>query len=142
MKLLSQTRSGLLPALVVVVALVSGSATTAADTGEIGGVQLVRIWATGTPTGQSIRDLFVEDRIFRNEVVETIRDDALHLRFADDTEFRLGSNSRATLDKFIYDPASKSGEFTISLKEGIFPYENRSAGEQPALLFCSGLPSC
>ena len=107
MKLLSQTRSGLLLALVVVVALVSGSATSAADTGEIGGVQLVRIWATGTPTGQSIRDLFVEDRIFRNEVVETIRDGALHLRFADDTEFRLGRGTRAFQSHLMGRPASE-----------------------------------
>ncbi len=70
---------------------------------RIGDVELVRVWAYGTPVEQSRGDLLVEQAVFSDEVVETVRDGALHLRFADDTAFRLGSNSRAVLDKFVYD---------------------------------------
>ena len=37
---------------------------------EIGGVELVRVWATGTPPERDKRDLMVEDHVFTNEFVE------------------------------------------------------------------------
>ena len=42
------------------------------------------------------------------------------MTFLDKSIFRLGAASRATLDKFVYDPDSKAGELTLNLKEGIF----------------------
>ncbi len=120
MRMFSPTRSGLVPALVAIAVLAPDWASAATDRVGIGGVDLVRIWASGTPPETGKRDLFVADKVFRNEVVETVRDGALHLRFIDDTEFKLGSDSRATLDSFIYDPASNAGELTLSLKEGLF----------------------
>lgn len=120
MRIFSPTRSGLVPALVAIAVLAPDWASAAADRVGIGGVDLVRIWASGTPPETGKRDLFVADKVFRNEVVETVRDGALHLRFIDDTEFKLGSDSRATLDTFIYDPATNAGELTLSLKEGLF----------------------
>lgn len=89
---------------------------------EIGGVELVRVWATGTPPESTRRDLVVEDQVFRNEFVETVRDGALHLRFLDDTEFRLGSNSRAVLDSFVYDSDTDTGEIALTLSRGLFRY--------------------
>lgn len=89
---------------------------------EIGDVELVRVWATGTPPESNKRDLVVEDQVFRNEFVETVRDGALHLRFLDETEFRLGSNSRAVLDSFVFDPDTDSGEIALTLSKGLFRY--------------------
>ena len=120
MKICSRTRSGVFAVLATVLVAAPGWAWAATDLSSIGGVDLVRIWASGTPPEDTTRDLFVADRVFGNEVVETVRDGALHLRFIDDTEFKLGSDSRATLDTFIYDPTSNAGELTLSLKEGLF----------------------
>ena len=89
---------------------------------NIGSVDVVRIWAYGTPVGVSKRDLLVKDAVFGNERVETVRDGALHLRFVDDTVFRLGSNSSAVLDKFVFDPDTGTGEIALSLSKGLFRY--------------------
>jgi len=112
-----------LAALLAAAVALPGAARAAGQAADIGDVQLVRIWATGTPTEARTRDLFVDDAIFRNEVVETVRDGGLHLRFKDGTDFRLGSNSRATLDTFVYDPASHDGQLALTLKQGIFRFK-------------------
>jgi|GEM_PF-1346331 len=120
----SLSRVGLvLAALLAAAVALPGAARAAGQAADIGDVQLVRIWATGTPTEAQTRDLFVDDAIFRNEVVETVRDGGLHLQFKDGTDFRLGSNSRATLDKFVYDPASHDGQLALTLKQGIFRFK-------------------
>ncbi len=134
MKIFSSIRSGLMPALVAIAMLAPDWASADADRAEIGGVDLVRIWASGTPPETGKRDLFVATRVFGNEVVETVRDGALHLRFIDDTEFKLGSDSRATLDTFLYDPASSAGELTLSLKEGIFRLKTGRIKKEGVLL--------
>ena len=87
---------------------------------DIGQVQAVVSAAHGTPPERVRRPLYRWDDIFPNEIVETSRDSALHLRFLDQSVFRLGADSRATLDRYVYDPASGSGELTLNLKEGIF----------------------
>ena len=87
---------------------------------DIGVVRAVTLAAYGTPPAESRKALYKRDDVFTREVVETVRNGALHLTFDDDTSFRLGASSRATLDKFIYDPDSKAGEMTLNLKEGIF----------------------
>lgn len=41
-------------------------------------------------------------------IVEAVEAGALRLRFLDDSEIRLGSAARVTLDNFVYDPAGIS----------------------------------
>jgi hypothetical protein len=89
---------------------------------RIGDVEMVRVWAYGTPVEQARGDLLVEQAVFGDEVVETVRDGALHLRFVDDTQFRLGSNSRAVIDSFVYDADKGTGEIALSLSKGLFRY--------------------
>ena len=86
----------------------------------IGLVRNVLDYAYGTPPEDMRQELFARDAVVANEVLETVETGALHINFLDGFDFRLGSSSRATLDKFIYDPSSEAGELTLSLKEGIF----------------------
>lgn len=86
----------------------------------IGLVRNVLDYAYGTPPEDMRQELFARDAVVANEVLETVETGALHIDFLDGFDFRLGSSSRATLDKFIYDPSSEAGELTLSLKEGIF----------------------
>ncbi|MEE8534669.1 MAG: FecR family protein [Kiloniellales bacterium] len=106
-------------AMVVTIATPS-SFTSAFAAGNIGRVKAVIFAAYGTPPAESRQTLYTRDHVFANEVVETNKKSALHLTFLDKTIFRLGAESRATLDTFIYDPDSKAGELTLSLTEGIF----------------------
>lgn len=93
---------------------------TAAAAEGIGQVAGVGRWAYGTPPGRSRSGLFVRDAVVTNEVVETVPRGALHLAFHDGSIFRLGANSRATLDRFVYDPNSKAGQFEVNLRSGMF----------------------
>lgn len=89
---------------------------------EIGDVRRVLIWAFGTPPTAARRDLYERTRVVANEAVETVENGALHLRLRDGSEFRLGPASRATLDTFVYDPGTNTGEMTLSLLRGTFRY--------------------
>ena len=96
------------------------SIAPASAAGEIGRVRAVKFAAYGTPPAESRHTLYVWDEVFTNEIVETSKNSALHLAFLDKSIFRLGAESRATLDRFVYDPDSTSGELALNLKEGIF----------------------
>ena len=47
-------------------------------------------------------------------MVETIKDAGLHVRFLDDTKFRIGSASRATHHSFVFDPDSGPDEMVAA----------------------------
>ena len=112
-------RHSYMAAMVAAVALAS-SITPAAAVVDIGRVKTVVFSAYGTPPAEIRKVLYARNKIYSNEVVETSKKSALHLTFLDKTIFRLGAESRATLDTYIYDPDSKAGELTLILKEGIF----------------------
>ena len=112
-------RHSCMAAMVAAVATAS-SITPAVSAGDIGQVKTVVSTAYGTPPAEGRQALYARDDIFSNEVVETSKKSALHLTFLDKSIFRLGAASRATLDRYVYDPDSKAGELTLNLKEGIF----------------------
>ena len=87
---------------------------------EIGNVNNVRLTAYGTAPTEPRAAIRAGDQVVRKEVVETDTGAALHIRFVDDTDFHLGSFSRATLDNFLYDPQSHGGQMALLLKDGIF----------------------
>ncbi len=64
--------------------------------------------ACGTPPAEGRQTLYTRDRVFTDEVLETPGKSSLHITFLDTSIFRLGSSSRATLDRFVYDPGSRS----------------------------------
>ncbi len=101
------------------IALAAGPLNAA---GEIGNVHLVKVWAYGTPTDGSQQPLYRADDLFADELVETVEDGALHIRFLDNTKLRLGSASQVTLDSFVYDPSTSAGELVADLGEGVFRF--------------------
>lgn len=107
--------------LVALVSFALGSQTANSE-GEIGVVRLVKVWAFGTPPEATRGPLFRTDDLYADELIETVENGALHIRFLDDTKLRLGSLSRVTLDSFVYDRNTSSGEMVVDLGEGIFRF--------------------
>ncbi|MBL8702134.1 MAG: FecR domain-containing protein [Alphaproteobacteria bacterium] len=99
-----------------------GRLDSAATSGSIGTVERVVVWGYGTPPQRRTRDLFVRTAVVEDELIETPRDGAVHLVFADGTSFRLGSQSRAMLDRFVFDPARGRGEMSLDLGVGAFRF--------------------
>ena len=98
-------------------------ATPSLAASSIGAVTLVHFDAYGTVEGSSKKRLFARDDVYQNEIVETVTDGALHLKFSDKTIFRLGSASRMTLDTLVYDPNDKKNDrLVISMVQGAFRF--------------------
>ena len=109
-------------------------AATAAQAVDIGRVERVVVWGYGTPPGAGTRDLFERAPVVESETVETPRDGAVHLRFDDQTQFRVGSESKAKLDRFVYDPQRGTGEMTLELSKGVFRFVSGRMQKQGYLI--------
>jgi len=88
----------------------------------IGLVEGFRLYAYGTPEGSKRDRLHPQTAVYQQELVETAKGGGLHLRFEDDTQFRLGEQSEAVLDKFVYNPDAGSGAMVVNLSKGAFRF--------------------
>jgi hypothetical protein len=115
----ARVRRGLpVATLVIAVAI---SALPAVSRAEVAGsVAAVRIWAYGTPPEKpERRDLFLRDDVQVRELLETVKNGALHVRLMDDTMLRLGSESRVVVDEFVYDPNADTSTLLARVTEGV-----------------------
>ena len=62
------------------------------------------------------------DPIYLDETITTAADSYVKMILNDGTVFQLGPQSRAHLDKYVYDPAVVGGEFESSVSIGTFRY--------------------
>ncbi len=62
------------------------------------------------------------DPVYQGDTVETGADAAVGITFLDDSAFSLGGTGRMVLDEYVYDPASGSGESSVSLLSGVFSF--------------------
>ena len=107
---------------VMALILIALGGRSAEAAGEIGIVHLVKVWAYGTPPQAQRAPLYRADDLFADELVETVENGALHVRFLDNTKLRLGSSSRVTLDSFVYNPDTGAGEMVADLGQGVFRF--------------------
>lgn len=88
----------------------------------VGYPEKIEIYAYGTKPGDVRRPLFVRQELVANQVVETVERGSAWLRLADDTSFVMGPASTLTLDRYVYDPQSSTGEAAVRLGVGAFRY--------------------
>jgi hypothetical protein len=74
----------------------------------------------GKPPTENERILRIGIDVQANEVVTTHANDRAHLVFLDGTSLTVGPNARLTVDRFVYDPNSKTGELAITATQGVF----------------------
>ena len=74
----------------------------------------------GRPPSANERILRIGIDVQANEVVTTRADDRAHLVFLDGTSLTVGPNAQLTVDKFVYDANSKTGELGITATQGVF----------------------
>jgi hypothetical protein len=68
------------------------------------------------------RTVIIDDSVHQDEVIRTGDSSAARLIFADRTDFMVGAKSEVTLDKFIYDPGSNSGQLLIRATKGLMKF--------------------
>lgn len=74
----------------------------------------------GKPPTEAERVLRVGVDVQANEVITTQANDRAHLMFLDGTSLSVGPNAQLTIDKFVYDPATKTGDLAINASKGVF----------------------
>lgn len=74
----------------------------------------------GKPPSANERILRIGIDVQANELITTRANDRAHLMFLDGTSLTVGPNAQLTIDKFVYDPNSKTGDLAISASKGVF----------------------
>lgn len=84
-----------------------------------GAVVALRVWAYGTPPDTARRVLYLKDDVYARELLETVRDGALHVRMLDNSMLRLGSASSVVVDEFVYSPETNTSTLLASITNGV-----------------------
>jgi hypothetical protein len=74
----------------------------------------------GKPPDENERILRIGIDVQANELVTTQAKDRAHLVFLDGSSLTVGPNARVIIDRFVYDPASNTGDLTINASRGVF----------------------
>jgi hypothetical protein len=109
-------RSGLI-GLLTMLAVVAAWQPARADVA--GAVIALRVWAYGTPPDTVRRVLYLKDEVYARELLETVRDGALHVRMLDNSVLRLGSASSVVVDEFVYSPDANTSTLLASITKGV-----------------------
>ena len=105
--------------------LMAWSAQALAE-GRIGVASIVSNEVAGTIGGQT-RVIGTGAQVFQNEVVTTGANSSAQLLFRDQTTLTIGANARVVLDRFVYDPRSRTGDIVVNIAEGAFRFVSGSA---------------
>jgi len=73
----------------------------------------------GKPPAEPEQVLRIGVDVQANEVVTTNTTDRAHLVFLDGTSVTVGPSARLVIDKFVYDPNTRTGDLAINLSQGV-----------------------
>src|SRR5262249_32946957 len=73
----------------------------------------------GKPPNEVERILRIGIDVQTNEVITTAANDRAHLVFLDGSALTVGPNARLTIDKFVYDPNTQTGELAVNASVGV-----------------------
>jgi hypothetical protein len=76
----------------------------------------------GKPPAEAERVLRVGVDVKANEAITTGAADRAHLLFLDGSSLTVGPQARLTIDKFVYDPATKTGDLAVHVTQGVFRF--------------------
>jgi hypothetical protein len=73
----------------------------------------------GKPPQEAERVLRIGVDVQANELITTNANDRAHLLFLDGSSLTVGPNAQLTIDKFVFDPSTKTGELAINASKGV-----------------------
>ena len=68
--------------------------------------------------------------IYIGDIVETDGAGAVNIGFVDDSSFAVSEDARISIDEFVFDPASESGDQDFSVVRGVFMYTSGLIGRE------------
>jgi hypothetical protein len=96
----------------------SGAVHPVQADGTIGAVAAVKPDAFGAAPSAGEQTLVLGANVVENEKIRTNADGTANLIFADRSTLTVGKGSEVTLDKFVYDPGTKTGSMVLNLGQG------------------------
>jgi hypothetical protein len=84
----------------------------------IGAIAAVKPDAFGAPPNGAEQVLNIGAGLVENERIRTNENGTANLIFADRSSLTVGRGAEVVLDKFVYDPSSKSGALAVSIGQG------------------------
>ena len=75
---------------------------------------------TGKPPMDAERILRVGIDVVADELLTTNENDRAHLVFLDGTSLTVSPNARLKIDRYVYDPASRTGSIGVTAAQGVF----------------------
>ena len=73
----------------------------------------------GKPPQEAERVLRIGIDVQANELITTNANDRAHLVFLDGSSLTVGPSAQLTIDKFVFDPNTKTGELAINASKGV-----------------------
>lgn len=73
----------------------------------------------GKPPAEAERVLRIGIDVQANELITTGANDRAHLVFLDGTSLTVGPDARIVIDKFVFDPATMTGELAVNATKGV-----------------------
>jgi FecR protein len=125
------TRAGIRASLAVLAAGTALSPFSAAAQ-EVGAAAAVNPQSQGTPPGGETRVLQIGARVVHNEQIQTTGTGTVQILFIDKTTLNVGPNSRLVIDRFVYDPATGTGQMVTTLTKGALRFVGGELSHQGA----------
>jgi trimeric autotransporter adhesin len=89
----------------------------------VGNVNLVKVWAYGRDSGNANwADLYQSDPVLMAQALRTPIGGAMHVRFTDDTDLRLGSEAEIVVDRFVFNPSTGVGALQAEIGKGVLRF--------------------
>ena len=124
--------------LIMVVTFCSaGVALAATDEIEVGVTAASVTNAVGKPPISPARNLETGLEVFFNEKIETNPSGRAQLLFRDGTSLTVGSSSEMTIDEYVFDPDTGTGELVINVSKGIFRLVGGKISKNTPIVFNS-----
>jgi hypothetical protein len=102
-----------------VLALMNGPHTIGQVAAKVGVTSATDGDPLGKPPQEAERVLRIGVDVQANELVTTSANDRAHLVFLDGSSLTVGPNAQLVIDKFVFDPNTKTGELAISASKGV-----------------------
>jgi hypothetical protein len=101
-----------------------------ADAQQVGVSAAVNPDVTGIAPGGSAKTLVLGQNVVFNERIQTKDKGQTQLLFLDQSAMTVGPNSDLTIDKFVYNPDSGTGNMTVSAAKGVLRFVGGKLSKQ------------
>ncbi len=128
------THASLIACALLVLPVGAGAAS---DEVEVGVTAASVIDAIGKPPISAARDLETGLEVFFNEKISTNDSGRAQLLFRDGTSLTVGASSEMTIDEYVYDPATGTGDMVVSISKGVFRLVGGKISKNQPIIFNS-----